>query len=224
MARRMHSTDPEAPDPYEGVPSRSKKRDKQHEVTAELAELGLALAALSPAVRAKLELPDGLEQAILELSNTSRGAKVRQRRFVARQLRAYDAKALMHAVGLLDPSSPISLARARLIERWRDRVLDEAQGDAACEEFLGAYPTAERQALRQLVRAAGKEGAGDTETTRAEKGKSATAKRRALYQYLRERIAEADPRPAAPRPKGEQDADDEWEEPDADDDDSVGDD
>ena len=213
MARRMHSADPEAPDPYEGVPSRSKKRNKQHEVTAELAELGLALAALSPAVRAKLELPEGLEQAILELSNTSRGAKVRQRRFVARQLRSYDAKALMHAVGLLDPSSPISLARARLIERWRDRVTDDAQGDAACEEFLTAYPTTERQTLRQMVRAAGKEGAGDTETSRAEKGKSATAKRRALYQYLRERIAEADPRPAAPRPKGELDADgdDDWD-------------
>ena len=92
-------------------------------------------------------------------------------------------------------------------------MTDDAQGDAACEEFLTAYPTTERQTLRQMVRAAGKEGAGDTETSRAEKGKSATAKRRALYQYLRERIAEADPRPAAPRPKGELDADgdDDWD-------------
>ena len=52
MARRMHSTDPEAPDPYEGVPSRGQKRAKQHEVTSEMASLGLALAAMTPAVRA----------------------------------------------------------------------------------------------------------------------------------------------------------------------------
>ncbi|MCA9533819.1 MAG: DUF615 domain-containing protein, partial [Myxococcales bacterium] len=199
MARRMHSTDPEAPDPYEGVPSRGAKRNKEHEVTAELADLGLALAALSPAVRAKLELPEALEQALYELSQASRGARVRQRRFVARQLRNFDAEALTHAAGLLDPSSPVSLARARLIERWRDRLMDPEHGDAACEEFLSAYPTAERQPLRQMVRAASKEGA-DVEG-HASKGKSASAKRRALYQYLHERIAEADPRPGATRPQ-----------------------
>lgn len=200
MARRMYSTDPDAPDPYEGVPSRAKKQQRQHEITDELAALGLSLAALSPAARAKLELPDALEQAIFELSNASRGARVRQRRFVARQLRAYDTEALAHAVGLLDPSSPVSLARARLIERWRDRLLDPAGGDTACEEFLVAYPTAARQTLRQLARAAAKEGTDVGAEGAVKQGKSATAKRRALYQYLREQLAAADPRPAAPRP------------------------
>jgi ribosome-associated protein len=213
MARRMHSTDPDAPDPYEGVPSRAAKMNKQHEITTELATLGLALAALSPAARAKLELPDALEQAIFELSNASRGARVRQRRFVARLLRAYDADALTHAAALLDPSSPASLARTRLIERWRDRMTAAEGGDAACEEFLAAYATAERQTLRQLVRAASKEGAADGDEGQVKKGKSATAKRRALYQYLRDRIAEADPRPAAPRPRAE-DARDDWDDSD----------
>lgn len=206
MARRMHSTDPEAPDPYEGVPSRGQKRKKQHDVTSEMADIGLALAALSPAVRAKLELPDLLEQAIRELAGASKGAHVRQRRFVARQLRSYDGKALAHAVALLDPSSPVSLARAQLIERWRDRLMDARRVDEGSEEFLASYPTADRQTLRQLVRGASKE-AGDTDD-QAARGKSASAKRRALYQYLRERIAEADPRPTAVRPAGDDDVDD----------------
>lgn len=214
MARRMHSTDPEAPDPYEGVPSRGARRAKQHEVTSEMADIGLALAALSPAVRAKLELPDLLEQAIRELADTTRGARVRQRRFVARQLRSYDGKALAHAVALLDPSSPVSLARAQLVERWRDRFMDPRRADEGTEEFLTTYPTAERQTLRQLVRGASKE-AGDTEDVAA-RGKSASAKRRALYQYIRERIAEADPRPTALRPLPGEDASDVDDEDDGD--------
>jgi ribosome-associated protein len=204
MARRMHSTDPEAPDPYEGVPSRGARRKEQHEVTSEMADLGLALAALSPAVRAKLELPDGLEQALRELADATKGARVRQRRFVARQLRSYDGKALAHAVALLDPSSPVSLARAQLIERWRDRLMDARRGDEGSEEFLTTYASAERQTLRQLVRSATKE-AGDTED-QAARGKSASAKRRALYQYIRECIAAADPRPTALRPSLSDDA------------------
>jgi ribosome-associated protein len=206
MARRMHSTDPEAPDPYEGVPSRGARRAKQHEVTAEMADLGLALAAMTPAVRAKLELPEALEQAIRELAGASKGAKVRQRRFVARQLRAYDAKAMAYAVALLDPSSPVSLARAQLIERWRDRLLNPELSDDACEGFLEAYPRAERQVLRQLARSAMKE-AGETEG-QAARGKSASAKRRALYGYIRDRLAEADPRPTALRPVTDDDEDD----------------
>ena len=215
MARRMHSTDPEAPDPYEGVPSRGARRKEQHEVTSEMADIGLALAALSPAVRAKLELPDLLEQAIRELADTTKGARVRQRRFVARQLRSYDGKALAHAVALLDPSSPVSLARAQLIERWRDRLMDARRVDEGSEEFLTTYPTAERQTLRQLVRGASKE-AGDTED-QAARGKSASAKRRALYQYIRERIAEADPRPTALRPLEGDDAADHGDDDESDD-------
>ena len=69
-----------------------------------------------------------------------------------------------------------------------------------------SYPTADRQTLRQLARGASKE-AGDTED-QAARGKSASAKRRALYQYLRERIAEADPRPTAVRPVTDDDVDD----------------
>jgi len=201
----MHSTDPEAPDPYEGVPSRGAKRAKQQEVTSEMANLGLALAAMTPTVRAKLELPDALEQALRELAGSSKGAHVRQRRFVARLLRSYDGNALAHAVALLDPSSPVSLARAQLIERWRDRFMDARRVDEGSEEFLTTYPNAERQTLRQMVRGASKE-AGDVEG-QAARGKGAAAKRRALYQYIRERIAEADPRPTALRPLSGADGD-----------------
>lgn len=43
-------------------------------------------------------------------------------------------------------------ARHHWLEHWRERLI--AEGDAALGEFLDAYPAADRQALRQLVRAA----------------------------------------------------------------------
>jgi len=50
-------------------------------------------------------------------------------------------------------------ARHHQLERWRARLIDE--GDAALTEFLDAYPDADRQQLRNLVRAAQRDAARD---------------------------------------------------------------
>ena len=102
MARRMHSTDPSV-DPYEGLPSRSEIRDQERDRTAELSDLADRLAALSSAQLRALQLPDILEAAVVELGRVKKGARVRQRRYVARQLRSRHVEAIRHAVMLPRP-------------------------------------------------------------------------------------------------------------------------
>ena len=65
-------------------------------------------------------------------------------------------------------------ARFHRIEQWRDRLISD--GDAAIDELLTSCPEADRQRLRQLVRAGKREQA---------EGKPPAAQRK-LFRYLRE--------------------------------------
>ncbi len=64
-------------------------------------------------------------------------------------------------------------ARHHRFERWRERLIDE--GDEALGEFLNAYPAADRQQLRSLVRAAQRD---------RERGRPDSARK--LFRFLRE--------------------------------------
>ena len=64
-------------------------------------------------------------------------------------------------------------ARHHELERWRARLIDE--GDSALTELLDAYPAADRQQLRALVRAAQR----DTEVGRPDAP-------RKLFRFLRD--------------------------------------
>ena len=64
--------------------------------------------------------------------------------------------------------------RFHRIEQWRDRLIRD--GDAAIDELLTSCPEADRQRLRQLVRAGKREQA---------EGKPPAAQRK-LFRYLRE--------------------------------------
>jgi ribosome-associated protein len=52
-----------------------------------------------------------------------------------------------------------AVARHHEVERWRSRLIDD--GDLALTEFLDAYPAADRQRLRTLVRAAQRDATRD---------------------------------------------------------------
>jgi ribosome-associated protein len=49
-----------------------------------------------------------------------------------------------------------------MLEQWRDRLIDE--GNDAIEEFLTAFPNADRQQIRNLSRQAGREKTGSAKT------------------------------------------------------------
>jgi len=70
-------------------------------------------------------------------------------------------------------------ARHHRFERWRERLIDE--GDEALGEFLDAYPAADRQQLRSLVRAAQRD---------RERGRPDSARK--LFRFLREVLDRAE--------------------------------
>ena len=131
-------------------PSRSEQRRAALDVLA----LGEKLVALSATQLAKLPIPEALLPHIRDTQRiTQHVARKRQVAFLAKQMRREDDATLdairdaMDAGGEAARRETATLHRA---ESWRERLL--ADGDAALAELLDAYPGADRQRLRQLVR------------------------------------------------------------------------
>ncbi len=131
----------------ENAPPSKTQRKKQ---ATELQQLGRALAELSTAERATLDLPSNLARAIDDyLRFPSHGAKRRQLQFIGRLMRNVDAERLQAALDDLAGTSAAAIHRHASVERWRERLLAE---DAALEAYLDAHPAADRPALRTLIR------------------------------------------------------------------------
>jgi len=130
--------------------SRSQNRRDALEVLA----LCEQLVALTPAQLAKLPVPEDLLPHIRETKRiTSHIAHKRQLAFLAKQVRREDEATLDAIRDALDEKGEASrreISAMHRVEAWRDRLL--ANGDVALAELLDAYPEADRQLLRQLVR------------------------------------------------------------------------
>jgi len=116
--------------------------------------LVVCLVALTPAQLAKLPVPEDLLPHIRETKRiTSHIAHKRQLAFLAKQVRREDEATLDAIRDALDEKGEASrreISAMHRVEAWRDRLL--ANGDVALAELLDAYPEADRQLLRQLVR------------------------------------------------------------------------
>lgn len=130
--------------------SRSQNRRDALEVLA----LCEQLVALTPAQLAKLPVPEDLLPHIRETKRiTSHIAHKRQLAFLAKQVRREDEATLDAIRDALDEKGEASrreISAMHRVEAWRDRLL--ADGDGVLAELLDAYPEADRQLLRQLVR------------------------------------------------------------------------
>lgn len=131
-------------------PSRKQNRREALEVLS-LAE---ALVALSENQLGKLPIPDTLLPHIADARRiTSHIARKRQLAFLAKQMRREDdatLEAIRDAMDAGGTAARIETALLHRAETWRARLLEE--GDGALAELLDAYPDADRQRLRQLVR------------------------------------------------------------------------
>ncbi len=131
-------------------PSRKQQRREALSVLA----LCDQLVGLPDGQLAKLPIPDALLPHIVEARRiTSHIARKRQLAFLAKQMRREDddtLHALRDALDIGGESSRVDTARLHRAEQWRTRLLEE--GDGALAELLDAYPHADRQRMRQLVR------------------------------------------------------------------------
>lgn len=131
-------------------PSRKQNRRDALEVLS----LADALVALSDNQLGKLPVPDTLLPHIADVRRiTSHIARKRQLAFLAKQMRRESDETLEAIRDAMDAGGSAARFETAMLHRaetWRTRLLDD--GDAALAELLDAYPDADRQRLRQLVR------------------------------------------------------------------------
>lgn len=140
----------------------------------ELQKLGERLTELPQSRIDRLALGAPLLYALDEMKRIkAHGARRRHLRRIGKLLREEDVEAIRNTLGDVDDRHAAETHHFHRIERWRDRLIDE---QSALGEFLQAYPEADRQQLRQLIRNALKE-------RQQEKPPAASRK---LFKLLRE--------------------------------------
>jgi ribosome-associated protein len=158
-------------EPRDQPPSKSQLKRDAHA----LQQLGVALLGIPEQDWLTLNLPETLVRALRDAKQTpSHGARKRQLQFIGKLMRNIDPEPVQRYFERLRLDTRQQAQRQHALEDWRDRML--AQGDSAIDAYLSDHPGADRQQLRQLVRQAKKEQAGNKPPRSS----------RALFRYLRE--------------------------------------
>jgi len=168
----VENAEPEGPTYTGDGPSKSRRKADAHALQA----LGAELVALNRNQLAQVELPESLRDAVeaAQRINAHEGRR-RQLQYIGKLMRNVDAAPIRAKIEGWKTVSVEETARLHLIERWRDRLLDEP---AAMQALASEYPQADLQQLRTLIRNAQRE---------REQGKPPKSYR-ALFQLLRDII------------------------------------
>jgi ribosome-associated protein len=162
-------------DDSEHLPHAQDKPSKsqlKREMTA-LQDIGTELAELSRERLARIEMPERLREAILDVQRiTKHEARRRQMQFIGKLMRDVDPAPLREALDEVRGISAAANARQHRLERLRTQLMED---EAAFAELARDYPAADIQQLRQLRRNALKE---------AQQGKPPRAYRE-LFRELR---------------------------------------
>ncbi|WP_095210290.1 ribosome biogenesis factor YjgA [Endozoicomonas ascidiicola] len=142
-----------------------------------LKEIGTRLMELKPSLLDKLPLNDRLRAALDESKRiNSHNARKRHLGFISKLLVDQEMEPITELLNQLNSSSEEHNRRFHQLERWRDRLIGDADGNKALTDYLEQYPNAEHQHIRQLVRNAQKEASQNKPPVAAKK----------LFKYLRE--------------------------------------
>lgn len=143
----------------------------------ELQDIGVRLTHLTETVLHTLPLEPQLLDCVLESKHiTEKSGKKRHLQFIGKLMRHADSEAIRDALEKMDESKKTAARQLHTIERWRDRLLND--GAEALSAFFVEYPQADRQQIRNILRAAKKE---------IEQKKSPTNTRK-LFKALRDTI------------------------------------
>ena len=149
------------------------KRDAE-----DLKQLGEKLVNLTKANLTKVPLDDSLKDAIELAQRLQKEARRRQLQYIGKLLRSIDAEPIREALEKIENKHNQQQAMLHKLEILRDELI--AKGDAALIDLLNEHPSADRQHLRNLIRAAQKE---------KEQNKPSKAYRE-IYQILKTLILE----------------------------------
>ena len=149
------------------------KRDAE-----DLKQLGEKLVNLTKANLTKVPLDDSLKDAIELAQRLQKEARRRQLQYIGKLLRSIDAEPIREALEKIENKHNQQQAMLHKLEILRDELV--AKGDAALTDLLNEHSSADRQHLRNLIRAAQKE---------KEQNKPSKAYRE-IYQILKTLILE----------------------------------
>ena len=149
------------------------KRDAE-----DLKQLGEKLVNLTKANLTKVPLDDSLKDAIELAQCLQKEARRRQLQYIGKLLRSIDAEPIREALEKIENKHNQQQAMLHKLEILRDELV--TKGDAALTDLLNEHPSADRQQLRNLIRAAQKE---------KEQNKPSKAYRE-IYQILKTLILE----------------------------------
>lgn len=155
---------------FDDLPSKSQRKRDMDALQA----IGAELAELNEQQLASIELPENLRDAVREARGMKHNeARRRQVQYIGKLMRQIDDPAPIRSKldGFLSVSAE-QTAQLHHIERWRERLLAEPKSVA---EFIAAYPEADSQQLRTLIR-----------NTADERARAKPPKHfRALFQMIR---------------------------------------
>lgn len=133
-------------DDIDSGPSKTRVKQQMHDLQA----LGEQLTQLNPEQLQQIDLPDILMEALLEARHISKhGARRRQMQFIGKWMRAIDPLPVQEKLNEWQQSSVSHTAWLHRLEKWRGRLLSD---ETALTEFSEAYPQANIQQLRTLLR------------------------------------------------------------------------
>ena len=126
------------------------KRDAE-----DLKQLGEKLVNLTKANLTKVPLDDSLKDAIELAQRLQKEARRRQLQYIGKLLRSIDAEPIREALEKIENKHNQQQAMLHKLEILRDELV--AKGDVALTDLLNEHPSADRQQLRNLIRAAQKD-------------------------------------------------------------------
>lgn len=139
-------------DDLEELPPSKTKIKKQ---MIELQKLGEVIANLPKEKLRQLDLPENMMDACAEYKRITKfGALSRQLQYIGRLMRDIDPEPIKAKLEAWNGTSRQHTAWLHQVEQWRDRLIED---DDALTELLAAYPEADAQHLRTLIRNAKKE-------------------------------------------------------------------
>lgn len=158
-------------DDFSGEKSKTQVKRELHA----LQDLGVRLTTLKPEQLERLPLSDMLLKALLEApKHKAHAARKRHIQYIGKLMRTADVEAITTLIDQLDASTRQYNERFHALERWRDLLLTGS--DEVLNNFVGQYPDADTQHLRQLLRQAQHEAAQSKPPAAARK----------MFKYIRE--------------------------------------
>lgn len=127
-------------------PSKTQRKKMMHSLQL----LGAELVELADEELAALGLPENLHDAIVMARRISSfEARRRQLQYIGRLMRHIDAGPIRDTLEMRRIAAAQQAAFHHRVERWRERLITE---ETALSEFVSAYPHADVQRVRVLIR------------------------------------------------------------------------